>query len=1076
MRRGYTMCTPMRRGYLVLSATAVLVAVVLAAIFFVLPPVARWAVVKGVKSATDRNVAVSRLELNLFTGRLALVGLRLDDRHGGPPLAELARVDARFRVLPLVIGRLHLDELIVQAPRINVSRSPTGELSVADLIERYGTGESKSSQPVDVVLGRMRLDDGRLTFADARVAPARTWDVAGLAAEVRDVATRNAGARGTASIRLTFDGAPVTVDAEGITLDPPAARVSATITDLDLAGFWAYVEGTPPLLPRGGRASMHAAAEYSTAGGVRGGGDVTIKGLELLRDGQSEPLVSSPVLELTSRDVVYKDGQLSAAHLEIRGDPSIVDGTVTPARRYDLRSVVVSLDDASHPTMTPARLLVTAALPSNGTVRVSGNVELEPIAADVKVNLAHVDLRLARPYIPASVPVSIADGRLAVALSVLYGRDGAVVANGDVELTALSVVRRGERAPFLSLPALKTTMVDARLQGETVRVARVTVTGAPTMSDHSVSPPRELTLRSLAVHAADVTWPATGDTKLRVNAELPESGALLVDGTAALATRTITASVTLKDAALTPYHAWLPISAPIAGRVSSALNVGARLGDAPTVTAQGTATASGIVFGSGQDQPLSVEKIALSGIDVRWPSQATIARVTVTQPSVLVVRDKDGSFPLRAMLTPPAASPAPATATSESVPSPAALPASATATSESVPAPPPAARMALEIGEVVINEGSARFVDRSTTPFYSEEFSRLAVTVRHIRSGSDARADVALQGVVGVSGALQLAGQVAPLADVFYLDLAGELTNIPLARTNPYVRYYSGWMARTGSLTTKLHYRIVGDQLDASNDIEVQQLNVVRAPADAGDAKRVGLPLGMIVAIATDSRGDIKFSVPVSGKLSAPDFSLGGAIWAAVRNVLVNIAAAPFRALGKLFSGGGGGGSDAEPQLKIDPVTFEPGSAALTPEAQSQLQRVAEFLRASPQVRLTMGSLVTEEDVASLKTQEVVARIQRVQREQRLAEFSAAAAAVFAQARPKVPVPKSPDDIVAALREEEPAPQSAVEQLRTRRLEITREALVQGSGIEPARVELVADAAKATAEREGGRVEFNLKD
>jgi hypothetical protein len=284
-------------------------------------------------------------------------------------------------------------------------------------------------------------------------------------------------------------------------------------------------------------------------------------------------------------------------------------------------------------------------------------------------------------------------------------------------------------------------------------------------------------------------------------------------------------------------------------------------------------------------------------------------------------------------------------------------------------------------------------------------------------------------------------------------------------------------MARTGSLTTKLHYRIVGDQLDASNDIEVQQLNIVRAPADdAGEAKRVGLPLGMIVAIATDSRGDIKFSVPVSGKLSAPDFSLGGAIWAAVRNVLVNIAAAPFRALGKLFSGGGGGGSDAEPQLKIDPVIFEPGSAALTPEAQSQLQRVADFLRASPQVRLTIGSLVTEEDVASLKTQEVVARIQRVQREQRLAEFSVAAAAVFAQARPQVPVPKSPDDIVAALREEEPAPQPAVEQLRTRRLEIARNALIQDAGIEPARVELAADAATATAQREGGRVEFNLKD
>ena len=1054
----------MRRSYLVLSAMAALLAVVLAAIFFVSPPLARWAVVKGVTAATDRDVAVSRLELNLFTGRFALVGFRVDDRHRGPPLAEVARVDARFRVLPLMIGRLHVDELIVQAPRINVTRSATGELSVGDLIERYGKGGSTSQAPIDLVVGRVRVHDGRVTLADGRVAPAQTWDVDGLAVDIRDVGTRSTTTRGTASIRLTFAGAAVTIDAEGIALNPPAVRASASVTDLDLAGFWAYVEGVPPVRPRGGRVSIQAAAEYSTTGGVRGGGDVTITGLELLRDGQREPLVSAPALHMTSRDVIYKDGQLSAVHLEVRGDAAIVDGTVTPAPRYDVRNVVVSLQDASHPTTTPARLLVTAALPAHGTMRVSGNVELEPITADVKVDLANVDLRLARPYIPAPAPVDISDGRLAAALRVVSGRAGDIVANGEVDVTALSLVRQGERAPFLRLPALKTRLVDARVQRGMVGVTRVTITGAPTVSDHTVSPPRELTLRSLAVHAADVMWPATGDTKLRVNAELPESGALSVDGTAALATRTITASVTLKDAALAPYRAWLPISAPIAGRVSSALKVGARIADAPTITARGSATASAIAFDSGQDQPLRLENVAVTGIDVRWPSRATVERVTVTRPSVLVVRDKDGSFPLREMLTAPAASPA-------------ASPAFGTTTSDSVRPRSPAARMALEIGEVVIDEGSARFVDRSTTPFYSEEISRLAVTVKNIRSESDARADVAVQGVVGVDGALQLAGQVAPLADVFYMDLAGELTNISLARTNPYVRYYSGWVARTGSLTTKLHYRIVGDQLDASNDIEVQQINVVRAPTDdAGEAKRVGLPLGMIVAIVTDSRGDIKFSVPVTGKLSAPGFTFGGAIWAAVKNVLVNIAAAPFRAMGKLFGAGSGGGSEAEPQLGIDPVIFQPGSAALTPAAQSQLQRVADFLRASPQVRLTIGSLVTAEDVASLKTQEIVARIQRVQREQRLADFAAAAAAVFAQARPQVAAPKSADDIVAALREDEPAPEPAVEQLRTQRLEITRQALSQEAGIEPARLELAADAAKATSEHEGGRVEFNLKD
>jgi hypothetical protein len=182
------------------------------------------------------------------------------------------------------------------------------------------------------------------------------------------------------------------------------------------------------------------------------------------------------------------------------------------------------------------------------------------------------------------------------------------------------------------------------------------------------------------------------------------------------------------------------------------------------------------------------------------------------------------------------------------------------------------------------------------------------------------------------------------------------------------------------------------------------------------------------------------------------------------------VAAAPFRAIGKLF----GGGAKAEPEeFKVDPVPFAPGSADVSAEAQQQLQRVADFMRASPYVKLALEPVVSGQDVSSLKTQEIVARVQRVQRERGLPDFSAAAMAVYAQAQPGSPAPKTPEDVVAALREREPEPAEAVRRLGARRAEVAKLTLVQSAGIEAARLEERAPDVRA-ADTATGRVEFEL--
>jgi hypothetical protein len=116
-----------------------------------------------------------------------------------------------------------------------------------------------------------------------------------------------------------------------------------------------------------------------------------------------------------------------------------------------------------------------------------------------------------------------------------------------------------------------------------------------------------------------------------------------------------------------------------------------------------------------------------------------------------------------------------------------------------------------------------------------------------------------------------------------------------LPRSNPYFRQVFDWFLKRGSITNKIHYRVVGDRLTAENEVRVQRLGVEKDTSPVASDKKIGVPLGLIVAMVTDRRGDIAFSLPVSGNLKEPGFSMGGAIWAALKNVLTNMATAPFQ-------------------------------------------------------------------------------------------------------------------------------------------------------------------------------------
>jgi hypothetical protein len=880
------------------AATAVAIAIGLIA----LPEVVRRVAISKIRAGTGRDVAIENVDLNLFTSRLAVKGFRLADRERTDPFVQFDQLNARIRLLPLLTGHVRLAELSLSAPTVRVVRTGPTQFNFSDLLSPSSTQEAPKGAGTNITVDRFALSGGAIIVEDLALNPLRTWTVEGMAVELADFSTRPLGPGGTASVAFTLAGTPISLKVSDLRLMPENAHGA-----LSIQGF---------------------------------------------------------------------------------------------------------------------------------------------------------DLTLLLPYLPAGAPATLQSGRMTVSLTLGYGADAGTKVGGDLRFENLVVLRQGQTTPLVSAPLVTVAVKDFALRNRDVTVEQIQLEGNPTVFDTRLSPPPRFTLKVLKVAVEGATWPERGPARVQVTAGLPGGGAFNARGTLRMAPLGADLRIMLRGADLAPYQKYFPIAAPLSGNADADVNLVASMEGGLRATVRGKAGVGRVALGERYAPAVKVERAEVSGLDIRWPSRFAVGRVLIRKPSVIVERDQNGKLLLREMFVRTSAGQAGAAASADK-------PAQTTTTTPAT-AKPSLPKTAIEIGETVIEDGYAQFIDSTDAPPFIEELSRLAVNIKGLTNAPGKSGLLVLQGVIGATGTIDLHGEVAPLGETLFLDLEGELRDFAIPRTNPYSNRILAWIAREGQLSTKIHFRLEGDKLDAKSEIAVSRLDVVQAGQNDEVKQRIGLPLGLIVALMKDLRGEIRVTVPVSGSLSAPEFSLSEAIWTAVRDVIVNVLTAPFRLIGRLFT------KDNKIEgILIDPVRFEPGSGIITPAMDRQLRSVADFLRNSPFVRLALSPVVSATDITSLKTQEVTARIQRLQREQKLADLATAAGRLFSQRFPDQAMPKSVEDIVAALREVEPTPDEMGRALANRRLEAIREALIKTAGIEANRLQPSEAAAPLGAGGEG-RMEFSI--
>lgn len=643
---------------------------------------------------------------------------------------------------------------------------------------------------------------------------------------------------------------------------------------------------------------------------------------------------------------------------------------------------------STHPQqLTTAELSLRTG--RNLTLAIEGSFGLNPATADLRLQAGQLGLQPLYPYLQTVLTGPI-DGQLEMQGQFLYSQtEGVRVNQADLTLSDLNV-------PFgdqdhLLLPELRVTGSALDLSQRALDLGAIVLTGGDVqlslLADGSLSPQQllvpnrsepaaetevdspppawqiraeqlqladfklhyrdfqstrqpQLTLRQLNFSSRDLSYPESSISPFELVMQAGDQGTLSITGSAAHSPLRLTAKSRIKTLDLPQFNNFLPASIQVSledGSLSSALTLNLeQQQERLTGGFSGEINVSNFSLHDpvGQGALLSWGGLNIDGIQGELnPFALHINDVALSDYQANIEISKEGRINLTSVTAAetPVAEQGEATAKSPEEPK----------SGLEKSGPPPDIR----IDALTLQGGTVAFVDRSMTNTFSATMYELGGRVTGMASAEEMRADVDLRGQLENHSPLTVSGTINPLSRDLFADLTISFKDIDLTPMTPYSGTYLGYAIGKGKLYLDLNYHIEQREIDASNQILLDQFTLGESIASD---KATKLPVGLAIALLKDANGEIHLDVPVRGNLDDPEFSVTGVIFTVIKNLLVKAATSPFALLSSML----GGDED------ISSVTFEPGTARLSAAQQDKLSKLTEMLAKRPSLNLEISAFV----------------------------------------------------------------------------------------------------------------------
>ncbi|MBQ0741725.1 MAG: DUF748 domain-containing protein [Pseudomonas sp.] len=641
---------------------------------------------------------------------------------------------------------------------------------------------------------------------------------------------------------------------------------------------------------------------------------------------------------------------------------------------YD--AINLELRNLSTVTQDDANMTLAASGPDGAKLDWQGTLSISPLSSTGQLSISDAQLGTFWPYVREQLPLVLSQGNMGFSSDYHLDMSAALeltLENTQIDLRELAI-QDLDQQPLLQLEQITVSDTQVDLAARQVRIGKLASSAVQAWIERSEEgelnwlrvfatseqpedpasepwrvllnqaqlsqnqlhltdrqPDEDVTLLLSPLELEIAEFDSLGNTpfSLILSTGVGERGQLTAEGQAQISPLSADLKVTTQSLDLRLAQAYL---APFvrmelrSGRLDSTLDVAIDAGEPLALGISGAAKVDQlhILDTVGKRDLLKWEALQLDGIAFQDNALA-IERAALLQPYGRFIINQDLSTNIDELII---AQPAPTSAEAEDV--------------KEVEREP----LAIRIGSVLIEDGSANFADFSLRPPFGTAIAQLNGQIGTLDNQSAQPAEVDITGNVDRYAPVTIKGSVTPFDPLNSLDITTRFRNVELTTLTPYSSKFAGYRIRKGRLNLDLHYRIEQGQLSAENKVLLEDLQLGER-VDSPDA--VDLPVRLAVALLKDSRGNIDIELPISGDLNNPEFSVMPIIWQTLGNLIQRAVQAPFKMLASLVSGN----SDAD----LSQIGFQPGSAELDEQAKQALDTLATALRDRPSLLLEVEGM-----------------------------------------------------------------------------------------------------------------------
>ncbi|PNG29539.1 hypothetical protein A1395_26245 [Pseudomonas protegens] len=477
--------------------------------FLILPGIALRVANQQLANYATTPAHIQRIELNPFSLELTLWGLSVGEP--GKEQIAFQRLYANLQLDSLWKRALHLADVELDQPKTEILFDKEGKLNLLALFKLPASEPTPSdpdAKPFPVRIERIKLAGGYLHFKDLRPSEPIEFLYNKLDFELKNLSTLPDDSADMTLVATGPEGGQI--DWSGnFSVTPLVSEGTLKVTDGKMKAWWPYVRDAVPLVLEDGVVNLSTHYKFSLTKETELLLDNTSISVApfAIKAPDGRPLarlerldISEAMVDLAKQHVIVgkirsqkletwaaleADGQLDWQKLfasqpakpAAKPQPATADTTKEPAvpskpwqvllKDVELRNYQVHLADRqAKPAValdvgplnldlknfdslnqSPFTLKLDTGLGKQGKVSATGEVNLNPITAKLKVQTKDIDLRVAQSYISPFIRLELRSGMLGSDLAVDLKK---------VEPLTFSITGRAEVDQLHTLDTLKT--------------------------------------------------------------------------------------------------------------------------------------------------------------------------------------------------------------------------------------------------------------------------------------------------------------------------------------------------------------------------------------------------------------------------------------------------------------------------------------------------------------------------------------------------------------------------------------------------------------------------------------------